>query len=704
MVQQELFSTHTNHSDDKYELNRGIYLRIDGKISPVAFLFIGGVVVKQAELNDRTAKRLFIVEAVTLGAKKSRLAIALKISRQTIDNYLEVKEHFGLEGLIRGYSLRHTRDIRKHRKDHTENSDFVPCGVSEQIAEIKCKKNEEQEEQNPSLPFSFGTNPNAQSVKIIDQPFSEEHDWKASRYAGTFVYLIVLIKKWKWLELVMGYFGVKYRIFMVFLLMASQNIRSIEQVKNIRSREAGIVLGIKQIASRHKVWKWFYDAADMRTTTPLVSDYFRYQIRTGLVGIWMWFMDGHLLPYTGKEKVHYSYNTQRRMPVPGQTNMVTCDGNGCIVDFSIQEGKGDLRQHIQDLAKKWKTDIPAGTIMVFDREGSGIEFFSKLVRADIFFVTWEKNVKSQMLMELDDGDFDKDLKFNDKEYSYFEGEKIFTYTPEKGSTDKQHTFTLRRLYIWNKTSNRRTCGLAWTGEKNISSGDCVKGILNRWGASENTFKHINDRHPLHYHPGFKMVESEKQDIANPEVKTMGKLISRTKKKLAKLFKKLAKTKVALNKDGTIRKNSLKEQLVEKIENHEKEIETLQQEKNEMPDRIDVTTLADYKSFKRIDNEGKNLFDFVTTSVWNARKYLINCLRPLYNCENELIDLFYAITHCHGWAKNTKYEVIVRLEPLEQPKRRQAQEQFCRKLSGFGVGLPTGKVLRIEVGDSPILRK
>ena len=88
MTQQELFLTHTQLGDNKFELNRGIYLRIDGKVSPVAFLFIGGVVVKQAELNDRTARRLFIVEAVTLGAKKSRLATALKISRQTIDNFI----------------------------------------------------------------------------------------------------------------------------------------------------------------------------------------------------------------------------------------------------------------------------------------------------------------------------------------------------------------------------------------------------------------------------------------------------------------------------------------------------------------------------------------------------------------------------------------------------------------------------------------
>lgn len=702
MAEQDLVFTNTEHEDkNKFQLNNGIYLKIEGKYSQTAYLVIGGAVVKQAKLKDRTERRLFIVEAVTLGAKKSRLAAALKISRQTIDNYLEIKKHFGLEGLIRGYSLQKTKDIRKQRTEYIKNNDLVPRGIHEQLTEIKQDQKEAQEKQNLELPFSFGTNANAQPVKNQNEPFTEEHDWKPSRYAGTFVYLIALINKWKWLKLVMGYFGDRYRIFMVFLLMASKNIRSIEQLKNVRFREAGIVLGIKQIPNRHNIWRWFYDAADMQTASSLVCDYFRYQIHAGLVGTWMWFMDGHLLPYTGKEKVHHSYNTQRRMPVPGRTNMVTCDGNGCIVDFTIQEGKGDLRKHIRELAKKWKDDVPAGAIMVFDREGSGVEFFSKLVKKEISFVTWEKNVKAQELTEIENEQFDKDLKLNGKEYGFFEDEKVFTYTPKNGIIEESYTFTLRRLYIWNKTSNRRTCGLAWTGEKKISSEDCVKAILSRWGASENTFKHMKDRHPLHYNPGFKIIESEKQDVANPEKKKKGTLISRGNKKLAKLYKKVAKTKLILNKDGSVRKNSKKEQLIKEIEIQEKEIEILQREKKDLPDRIDLTSLEDYKSFKKIDNEGKELFDFVTTSVWNARKHLIDLLRPLYNCENELVDLFYAITYCHGWVKSSKHEVIVRLEPIEQPKRRHAQEQFCRKLSELGVYLPTGKKLRIEVGLSPI---
>lgn len=131
------------------------------------------------------------------------------------------------------------------------------------------------------------------------------------------------------------------------------------------------------------------------------------------------------------------------------------------------------------------------------------------------------------------------------------------------------------------------------------------------------------------------------------------------------------------------------------------MEQLRQDKSKLPERVDVSQLEDYRSFKKIDNEGKYLFDFVTSSVWNARKQMVDWLRPFFNQENELVDLFYTITYCHGWIKSTDKEVIVRLEPLQQKSRRLAQEQLCRKLTSLGAQTPNGKWLVIEVGESPI---
>ena len=177
---------------------------------------------------------------------------------------------------------------------------------------------------------------------------------------------------------------------MVFILMVSRNIRSLEQLKNVRKREAGLILGLGRIPSKPKVWEWFYRAAHLKIAQKVSDDFFRYQVRGGFVGCYFLFTDGHLLPYTGKEKVHCSYSTQRSIPLPGLTNMVTCDATGRIVDFDIQEGTGDLRGHISALFNRWSGVMPEGAINVFDREGYGGDFFYGLRDKGICFVTWDK--------------------------------------------------------------------------------------------------------------------------------------------------------------------------------------------------------------------------------------------------------------------------------------------------------------------------
>ncbi|GAJ04711.1 unnamed protein product, partial [marine sediment metagenome] len=244
---------------------------------------------------------------------------------------------------------------------------------------------------------------------------------------------------------------------------------------------------LRKLPSLPKIWEWFYSAATKKLSLVLLWDYFRHQIRAGLVSTWIWFVDGHLLPYTGKWKVRHSYNTQRRMPVPGRTNMVSCDGSGRIVDFEIQEGKGDLRAHIGALGHKWEGEVAQLPVMVFDREGHGSEFFFGLVQDGIAFVTWEKNADAAELAAIDDDKFEQEFEFNAKEYSIFEEERVFVYRPIDPETNKPekgkgHEYVLRRIFIWNKTSQRRVSGLAW-GES-LSSEECAQAILNRWGASE----------------------------------------------------------------------------------------------------------------------------------------------------------------------------------------------------------------------------
>lgn len=697
MLQQSLFNNDDDYEqsrNQRYHLGADLYLEIQNKLKGQAILYRQGCLIKSVNLSDKVAKKMFIIEAVNLGAKQIKISEVLGISRQTIHNYRETYKYFGTEGLIYSYDPNVSKNPAKQRTLHGEQ---LPTGnKAEQVAAIRVEQRKQESPVQNNLNFFFGDNDHSKEMSEEEQPFFEQHDWEFSRYAGIFIYWIPLILQSHWLQLIMGHFGAKWRILSVFLLMAGWDIRSIEQTKHIRSREAGIVLGLGTVPSRSTLWTWFYEVAQKKRARQVLNDYFRLQIQAGLISFYTWFTDGHLLPYTGKEKVHYSYNTQRRMPVPGRTSQVTCDHTGRIVDFVIDEGKGEMKERILEVIKKWQSEMPIRPISVFDREGYDKEFFSKLVKARQPFATWDKNVDSERLLGIDDDSFTQEFTFNGKQYNVFEEEKTFSTKP-KDKTEP-HIFTLRHLIIWNRSSNRRTCGLTY-GEQSTEQATCA--ILSRWGASENTFKHIQNRHPLHYHPGFTMVESERQEIANPEIKEKEKMIVRLRNAIDKLHRKLFKTKEQIKKDGTVRSNSQQQRVQNEIQQQQAELEQTREEKKCLPEKVDVTTLQDYRSFKRIDNEGKYLFDFVTTAVWNTRKQIVDWLRAYYDCENDLVDLFYAITKSHGWIRSTATEVRVRLEPLQQAKRRAAQEQLCRKLTACGAQTPTGKLLVIEVGESPL---
>jgi hypothetical protein len=684
----------SNANSDAIDLGKELFIKVRNKHQKIAELYKHGILIRSAKLSDLPARRLFITEAVEMGAMKSRLAKALGISRQTIDNNVSAKKFYGVEGLVHGYSAKEKISKKVQRKQHSKQ---LESGIkAKQIAEIK-RERRQQEKQNAPHSDEFDFFNEAQAAPTLEedeQPFSGEHDWQATRYAGIGIYWVALLARWNWLTLTINHFGSGWKIFAVFMLMVSQNVRSIEQLKNIRSKEAAIILGLKKLPSRPVVWQWFYQVAEQGNALTLLQAYFSHQMRNGLVGLWLWFTDGHLLPYTGKHKVHYAYNTQRRMPVPGRTSQVTCDASGRIVDFVIEEGKGNMKQVLLNLHDKWGKEVGAARpINVFDREGYDGKFFQRQIEQGTAFVSWDKYVDTKKLALIEDEKYTRHFEFNSKKYSIFEEEKHLSY----GEAKNKKTVTLRRIQLWNRSSNRRTSVLAWNPDVELLDMQaCAEAILSRWGSSENTFKHLQTRHPFHYMPGFKIKESERQEIANPKIVALTKEIATIKKTLNRLYKNSAKYQGDTRASSKTKDTAVKQEIAEL----EKQITQLQKEKKAAPEKVDVKGLEDYRSFKKIDDEGKYLFDFVTTSVWNARKEMVDWLSDFYHNKNELVDFFYAISCCHGWVKSERDIVRIRLESLGRGQKGSAQEQFCRKLSSFGVRLPNGKRIIVEVGTAP----
>lgn len=709
-----------------FALGRGYALRLPRGPRAPGDLYHRGSLSKRVNLHDKAERRLLAVELMQHGVNQTRLAEALQLSRQTLHNYRESYREFGVHGLLHGYSPGRSKSEERQRHLHVHQR--RPGAKARELEALRRAKRERAQAaapeqvaltwegepavyvlEEPAIEMTLGaalaTAPEAAApgpAPLSVLPYAQAHGWEASRYAGVFPLLLVLVSQWQWLARLMGMFGDGWRLFMAFVLMAGRNLRSLEQLKHVRAPEAGRVLGLGCLPSVDTLWGWFHEVAKRQLAGPLLAAFFRDQIQHGQVGGQWWYSDGHLLPYTGGHKVHYAYHTQRRMPTPGQTNLVTCDERGRIVCFVIQEGKGDLRARILALgayAREQALGLPP--VQIFDREGTGLAFFAALVAQQTPFITWEKDADAAHLRALAEHEFTASVHLNGTDYRLLEETRACVHVPEGKGKDAAQRFDLRRVVVWNLRTNHRASVLCWDGPRGLSSADIAAAMLQRWGASENTFKHLKERHPYHYHPGFALSESERQDIANPEIKALEQIIQRTKRQLGRLYKQLAKSKPSTNKDGTPRANGKSQRLAAAIAEQEAELKRLGTKKAQLPERIDVGGLSDYRSFQAIDNEGKNLFDFVTAAVWNARRQLIDWLAESYAKDSDRVDLLYAILNCHGWIRSDDQWVVVRLEPLQQPARRYAQEQLCRKLNGLGAKIPGGKWLRIEVGDSPL---
>ena len=120
MPQCVLFNVPSNTDNTVRYLGQRLHLKFKNDSETQVTLYHNDILIRTANMSDKVAKRLFVVEAIELGATKIRLADALNISRQTIHNYLEIKKHFGLEGLIRNYTPVRGATLRQNREAHAD--------------------------------------------------------------------------------------------------------------------------------------------------------------------------------------------------------------------------------------------------------------------------------------------------------------------------------------------------------------------------------------------------------------------------------------------------------------------------------------------------------------------------------------------------------------------------------------------------------
>lgn len=695
-TQREIFPIEENKYPDSIQLGNG-YSIIKNKNLIQVFRY--GVLYKTVDISDATAKRLLIVELVQdCGCKKNKVSEGFKISRQSIDNYLDYVKHYGIEGLIHSYRG-HSSKYRARKKNKEK---LLKVDKAKEMQELRRRKREkEKEEADRQIDlfelFKVESSEIVEETKGISETkaFSGCCDWRESRYSGSMLFWAIWQSQWRFMEKVEGILGYTADIMWIFAMMVVTKIPSIEQLKTVFHKEFGVITGGERLPSKPKIWQMVKLAAQMKKSMLLLEDIFLQQVRAGIVNLYLLFVDGHFIPYYGKEKVHKGYCTQRSIAMPGQTNLMVHDMSGRIVYFRIEEGKGDIKAMVGEMGKKVRPFLDGlSPLLVCDTEVWGVEYFAGLITEGLKFVTWEKYTDREDVDKIPEERFGLPWTLNEKEYRIIEEERSYH------SSDKKTEVTLRRIIIWNLGSNKRSVAVAYDPYEN---GEFIaRAMLSRWGNNENGFKYEKEWFNLNYQPGHTIEEeSKEQTIANPRIPELRKEIKQIKNERDKIERRLGKIIPRVNKDGQLKKNKNCERLQSELKVIEDRIVTLQKELKGCSMRVPITDIKGDEYYKKIETEGKNLFDIAQMLAFNGKKELADMLRNHYSDDRDRLKILDAITRTKGWVKVTKKEVIVRLEPLERPLYRSAQIGLCCELNHLKPHFANGKCLIFEVGESPL---
>ena len=643
-------------------------------------LYKNGVFVKEQILTPAIEKRLFVVDLVERqGVTRTKLADSLAISRQSINNWIDIYRKNGSNGLINN-----SKDSwKKNPKRFTGNK-------ARDLEQEREENLQEQEQEQLSISFDQEVHVEEKYCGPANKLYSQEFDYKESRYSGSMLYVGILIEKFKFLKQLSALVGDYLWVPFMFILMHVNKISSIEQLKTVYKKEFGQLLGLDKLPHLEKVRESVTALIGLKQANHAVTKFFKVQVIKGVVSIWRIFLDGHFVPYTGKEKVHKSYCTQRDMMMPGTTEFFSHDSTGHIVYYDIQEGKGDMVKSIQQISHQLQPyNNETQPLVVVDRELWGVNKFIEL--SAYRFVTWEKHCDKAALKQLPDSYFTTSLDFGKDNYLLFEENKV--YKDGKGKT-----IELRRIIAKNaKTAET----VAIVTNDTIENTEIIAdSMLNRWGCSENGFKHMGRRTNMHYNPRWEIEQaSQRQSVYNPDYSNLEKQLKQKKGLLVKIIKELGKKEPALKKDGTPRKSPVRDKKIAQRKQLEQEIEQLKQQIKDCPERVNAADI-DEPLFKTIETESKNWWNIAEMLFWNSRKILSRLLFQYLPDNRDLLPVLDAITNARGWMKSTKTMIIIRLEPIEVKRYRDAQIQLCRYLNNKRIKLPNGKLLQYDVDHNP----
>lgn len=469
-----------------------------------------------------------------------------------------------------------------------------------------------------------------------------------------------------------------YQIFQSIFYGLQIGLPSIESHKLVNSSDLGLLLGRSSSPDEKTIRLRLKQISQYSPSEKLIDHFANLFLKQGFVDSEVFFIDGHFLPYYGIHILSKGYHTVRRLAMKGNEIYVVTDLAKKPLFFITENCEVDFRPIIERAAEKLIDYGISRPLLVFDRGGYGIHFFSQLSKkAD--FITWAKYFNKE---ELEDIEYTSCLIFNDKKYLIAETRKTVresVITARKEARKTPTSLELRSV-IFKELENGKPIPI-YTSNRAKPAGDIAYYMLNRWGDSENFLKEITSLYNFDYHPGYDIKALKEQPlIENPEIKIIKKTMKSIKQKIGKLVvdKNQTENKFKKRKDVRLEKRLVKIQT--EIDQLSNDLAQFAEKISELPDKISIIDYLKGKPMSKANLERKKLYDLIQMIAYHSRELLIEKFSAFYKDKRDIKQVLTKITKLSGYVRLYGKTLVVLLDWIEDKKHREAAINFCHAVN------------------------
>ena len=651
-------------------------------------------------IDDEAAKRVIVVQLVTMGIEKTQIAPAFNINRSTIYYWKDRYEAQGIGGVVsmaKGRESKFTEDIKDYicvLHENLKGERVYREKIAEEVKKlygvevsregIRRVVNERKERGEPTACKGEATE--AEPAGVVAKP---KVGWKpvVVKHGGALLSL-ALLGKYGIEDLLVhgvqrreGRYGFKECVLSLLLLLGSRLVKVEENLKHYDDEIMGGLIGRERLPSVKTLRRVMADGCEQigEDVEQIKSE---YALRC--VDVWGYegpfYLDGHFMPYTGREPILYGYNPGRRLAEKGRTAYVVNTAAGRPVYEVLSDGFDDFRVNIEKIVDVLIEDVGVERpTVIFDRGGFGWESFER-IEAKADFICWYDGKAT-----IPNGKW-KEVRVPQASNTYGESEYVKQEYKQEVTAEADENGQGYRKMVFIKKG--RKVSPAITNMKQATGKEVLLQLTRRWGAQENVFKELVidgydkihsyrkaeyddmyfkregiDENRMMENPEFRKLLGEKRKLENKGNVTLGRIAKREKES----GKPIKATK----------------QQQQRLEGMEKRLAEIIKRLEYLPEKVLRTDYINNNGLIRLSNGKKKYFDLLNLIAYNLRQDMVEILGPVYRNNRDAHQLVLKILRLMTTIESEGSHTNVIFTQKLKGKERESLEALCRQANSIG---------------------